>query len=444
MSVELLTHAAEQLDVDRKTFDRMTTVQDVAVVEVGDGAVFQRVFDVIPDETGDTQGGFRIETIPDDKVDGTFASDLEADRLEATALAAGMTPKLGFVLTCLRIAIERGMIPEAFSVPMAGGVKAKLSMLESVYNDKEALGHVLDNVVDGHRARLLAGDGIGPDMNVSQAMMLHMAEYAETKNSKLRHHFTCKPNGLPGRFEATGRFGVQSFYRLRNLLGTEIPDENKTVIVQGQGAAGDPATEHVHKVLGPDGYRLKGIGDANVAVIANNPDEGLKPNRDYAVDGRGHIIFWNKDTTSVHDKDELLHHQAGVKILAATGNVVTKDNVDSVLKDTEAIIEIANGGINAAVAKEIEVTHPKLIVSPVPFASAGGVVTSLLERHRPSIEKELGRKITPEDVMHILTQLAIVGAEIQVQECESRSIGAFTADYGLGLREQYDIDPIAA
>lgn len=439
MSSLLVAHAAEHLGADHETFERMTHPDDVIPIPVGERFVAFRSRDFIPSETGHTQGGFRIKRFDDSELNGQTPLDLDADEREARELSADMTPKLGFILRSLRIGIERGVIDPAFSLPETGGAKCVLSLPNSVYQNSDQLGDYLDTLVDNYMHGFVAGDGFGPDMGVDSAKMRHMSQRAAEVFPDLEHHFTNKPNGFPGRESATGDLSVSALYQTLTQKNVDVPHDKRTIALQGLGSAGGWAERKIQELMAPDDYRVVAVADADMGLVAKDQNRGIVQDKDYLVDVRGRII--TNSATLEHadfiEPKDILYQDAGIKIAAAIGGVIGKKNWRQVAEGTIAIGEIANLGIDADAALEIEKEQPGLEIVPVPLMSAGGVIISLFERHRNTIESKLGREVTAEDTKHIITQLAKIGAEILAKERDAEMVGSFTGAYRVGLDEQY-------
>jgi glutamate dehydrogenase/leucine dehydrogenase len=425
MSSLLVAHAAEQLDADQNTFERMIHPDDVVPIPVNGRFTAFRSLDFIPDETHQTQGGFRIKRFDDSRLNGHTPIDFEADEREARELSADMTPKLGFILRCLRVGIERGEIDPAFSIPRTGGAKCVLSMPNSIYGDEGALNDHLNSLVDNYMPGFKAGDGFGPDMGVSPGMMQHMSHRAVG----FENHFTNKPNAFPGRDSATGDLGISALHQTLLQKNVDIPYDRKTIVIQGLGSAGGWAEKRVQEEMVPDGYRVVAVADQNMGLVARDRNRGIKQDLDYAVDEKGRIYYQNLDTARYVPAKDILYQDAGVKVLAAIGGVITPRNWEVVTEGTVAIGEIANLGVDAEAALAIEREAPELTVVPVPLISAGGVIISLFERHRAKIEHELKRPVTAEDTKHIVSVLAMIGAVILIDDCERELVCDLSLSY---------------
>jgi len=431
MSGILVSHASSMLEADPTTLARMNRPDAVHLIPVSDGSEAYRALDYIPDETGDTQGGFRITVMDDEKLTANRAAVLAADRQEAIDLSEDMTPKLGFMLRCLRIAIERGRVDPAFAMRKTGGAKAKWTVPASV---------------DASTRIVRAGDGFGPDRGVSPAMMERMSGRA-AKNEVasdepyvgLHTHYTCLPDGFPGRFGSTGWFGISTMDQAMTQANLDIPPKDKTLLVQGVGAAGGQALEAAKQILEPQGFRTVVVSDVNVALVARDYDVGIRQDVDYSIDSRGRLENWDPTTADPIPAEEALVQRAGAKLLAAAEGQITRHNRAKVLQGVHVLGEIANLGVDGDAALDIETENPDTLVVPVPLASGGGVLFSLFERNRAEIEAKLGRPVTAEDSMHILAEVAMIGAELMLAEREQYGIGSFSAAYKIGLAEQYDL-----
>jgi glutamate dehydrogenase (NAD(P)+) len=210
-----------------------------------------------------------------------------------------------------------------------------------------------------------------PDINTNPEMMAWIMDtYSMIKGHTELGVVTGKPvevGGSVGRVEATGR-GV--FYIMEETL-KQLKRKCKgiTIALQGFGNVGSNFALYAHQA----GAKVVSITDAFGGV--HNPD-GLDIPKliGYASQHPRKSVegYPGLDTIT---NEELLKSDVDVLAPCAIGEVITKDNADSI--NADIIIEGANGPTTAN-ADEI-LQERKIIVVPDILTNAGGVTVSYLE-----------------------------------------------------------------
>jgi len=210
-----------------------------------------------------------------------------------------------------------------------------------------------------------------PDMNTNEQTMAWMMD---TYSMHMRQTVTAVVTGKPiniggsrGRREATGR-GVMIVCD-EALKKFNMTREGTRVIIQGFGNVGSNAA----KLMADAGYKIIGIAEYNGGLYnANGIDiDALLEYRD-RNSSRGIVGFPGAEA---EDSSHLLVTACDILIPAATENVITSQNADSI--KAKIICEGANGPTTAA-ADEI-LADKKVFVIPDILANAGGVTASYFE-----------------------------------------------------------------
>ncbi len=221
-----------------------------------------------------------------------------------------------------------------------------------------------------------------PDMYTTPEMMGWMAdEYAKIVGEYTPAMITAKPiekGGIEGRTEATGLGG---FYVLQNLAERERLDPKQTkVAVQGIGNVGYYIARYAHDA----GYRVIAIADSRHAI---KNDQGI--DIDTAVEfKKSHGSFEGMPGATVISNNELLALPVDVLIPAATENVITSENAETIR--AKYILEMANGPVTDEADAVLE--REGVVVIPDVLANSGGVTVSYFEwyqnMHREQWTKE--------------------------------------------------------
>jgi glutamate dehydrogenase (NAD(P)+) len=214
-------------------------------------------------------------------------------------------------------------------------------------------------------------DVAAPDVNTNEQTMAWMMD---TYSMHMRQTVTAVVTGKPiniggsrGRREATGR-GVMIVCD-ESLKKFNMSRESTRVIIQGFGNVGSNAA----KLMSDAGYKIVGIAEYNGGLYNSHgiDIDGLLEYRD-RNNNRGIVGFPGAEAA---DSRELLVTACEILIPAATENVITSQNADSI--KAKIICEGANGPTTAA-ADEI-LADKKVFVIPDILANAGGVTASYFE-----------------------------------------------------------------
>ncbi len=209
-----------------------------------------------------------------------------------------------------------------------------------------------------------------PDVNTDSRVIDWMVdEYSKLTGDTTRASFTGKSlaaGGSQGRPAATGRGGVIA---LREVLKHyHEAGQPLTVAIQGFGNVGSyfaTVSEHDHP-----NWKLVAVSDSKTAIYNAG---GLS----------GQAVASHKQTGQLADlpgvtvisANELLSLDVDVLVLAALGDAVTEDNVDTI--KARYLVELANGPINEAAYDRLNNRGATAI--PDIIANAGGVIVSYLE-----------------------------------------------------------------
>ncbi len=212
-----------------------------------------------------------------------------------------------------------------------------------------------------------------PDVNTDGRIIDWMVdEYERLTDHTNKASFTGKTlgnGGSAGRDAATGYGGVVALQELLNRLGEA--DRELTIAVQGYGNVGSffclkSEQSHPH-------WKLLAVGE--VEGVLYDPD-GLSARQLTAnkADGKRFTDYRSPAAKIISDK-ELLGADVDVLVLAALGDVITKEN----MRDVRAkyILELANGPIDERAYNYL--SHYGVIILPDIIANAGGVIVSYLE-----------------------------------------------------------------
>jgi glutamate dehydrogenase/leucine dehydrogenase len=212
-----------------------------------------------------------------------------------------------------------------------------------------------------------------PDVNTDGRIIDWMVdEYSKLTGDTSKASFTGKTlgnGGSKGRDAATGYGGVIALHELLHRLGKA--DEELTIAIQGYGNVGSffcLKAEELHPH-----WKVVAVGEVDANLY--NP-EGLsalrltahkgsdKPFKDYEAPG----------TTTITN-EELFGADVDVLVLAALGDVITKENMRNV--KAKYILELANGPVDERAYHYL--SHYGVVILPDIIANSGGVIVSYLE-----------------------------------------------------------------
>ena len=211
-----------------------------------------------------------------------------------------------------------------------------------------------------------------PDVNTDSRVIDWMLdEYENLTGDETKATFTGKSlanGGSEGRDAATGRGGVIAVREVLKHLGQA--GKPLTYAVQGFGNVGSFFATVAAKDQ-PE-WKLVAASDSQAAVY--NP-EGLDAAQlDSFKQGRGRFQDYT-DGAKVITNDDLLALDVDVLVLAALGDAVTEQNMQSI--KAKYIVELANGPVNDPAHDYL--TKQGTTVIPDIVANAGGVIVSYLE-----------------------------------------------------------------
>ena len=208
-----------------------------------------------------------------------------------------------------------------------------------------------------------------PDVNTNEQVM---AWIMDTYSMHMRQTVTSVVTGKPvniggsrGRREATGR-GV-SIICDKALRYLKVPRDGCRVIVQGFGNVGSNAA----LLLQEKGYRIIGVVEYDGALYNSN---GIDVGSLIEYRQRNGSVLGFKGAEA-RESDEVFASECEILIPAATENVITSRNAESIR--AKIVCEGANGP-TTAVADDI-LSQKRIFVIPDILANAGGVTASYFE-----------------------------------------------------------------
>ncbi len=216
----------------------------------------------------------------------------------------------------------------------------------------------------------------GPDVGTPSEVLDWMADEFEKHTGDMsKAAFTGKTvgkGGSLGREQATGRGGM---IVLREYLKSKnIDPRTITVAVQGVGNVGFWFAKLAEQKLG---VRVVAVSDSKRTLVVKN----FTHNRDVLsleeYNGHKHGLIEDLDSkhTEFLERDAVLSLPVDILVLAALGDVVTEENVNSVQANT--ILELANGPVTDAAHERFLQSGGEIL--PDVVSNAGGVVVSYLE-----------------------------------------------------------------
>jgi glutamate dehydrogenase (NADP+) len=212
-----------------------------------------------------------------------------------------------------------------------------------------------------------------PDVNTDGRIIDWMVdEYQKLTNDTSKASFTGKTlanGGSKGRDAATGYGGVIALYELLRRLGKA--DAELTVAIQGYGNVGSffcLKAEQLHP-----NWKLLAAGEAD-GVLYGPAGLSARQLTAHKAAGKQFKDYRSGGITTISN-EELLSADVDVLVLAALGDVITKDN----MRDVQAkyILELANGPVDERAYDYL--SHYGVVILPDIIANAGGVIVSYLE-----------------------------------------------------------------
>ncbi len=210
-----------------------------------------------------------------------------------------------------------------------------------------------------------------PDMGTNgQVMAWMMDTYSSLKGYSVPGVVTGKPveiGGSLGRAEAPGRGVVYCIMEAADRLGWKL-DDKITVAIQGFGQVGNAAARKIAKI----GCRLIAVGD-HTTTLYNEKGFSYESLEAWVKKNR-FLQGYPEGETIAHD--DLITLKCDILIPAATGGVITKDNVKKL--KCRMIAEGANGPTTSEANHVLE-AQSDIFVIPDILANAGGVTVSYFE-----------------------------------------------------------------
>jgi glutamate dehydrogenase/leucine dehydrogenase len=209
-----------------------------------------------------------------------------------------------------------------------------------------------------------------PDVNTDSRIIDWMTdEYSLLTGDTTKASFTGKSianGGSLGRDAATGRGGVIATAEVLAKLGKK--NTPLTYALQGFGNVGlffaeIASAEYPH-------WKMVAASDSGAALI-NQAGLDVTNLAAYKAEKKRFADFENFVATN----DQLLALPVDILVLAALGDAVTEENVDTI--QAKYIVELANGPINEKAAALLD--SRGVVVLPDIIANAGGVIVSYLE-----------------------------------------------------------------
>ncbi len=212
-----------------------------------------------------------------------------------------------------------------------------------------------------------------PDVNTNATIIDWMVDEYELQTGDKSHaSFTgksIKNGGSAGRDAATGRGGVIVLRELLKHMGKQ--DEIITMGVQGFGNVGSFFGVVAEKEQ--PNWRLTAATDSSGGPFKAG---GLSADEvDKFKKNTGPLKDYQTLEAKTISNDDLISLDVDVLVLAALGDVITKDNMDQV--KAKMILELANGPVSEVAYEHL--IQRGVIIIPDVLANAGGVIVSYLE-----------------------------------------------------------------
>ena len=339
----LIAQAGKKLGIDEPTVATLLqpNAQHAFDITLDDGQSFKAYRVQHNNKRGPYKGGIR------------FHPDVNLD--EVTALATLMSFKTA-----------------AVGLPLGGGKGGVAVNPRSL--SREQLEELSRKYVQGLAEHIGPDKDVpAPDVNTDPRIIDWMVdEFKNLTGDTTQASFTGKSlehGGSLGRDAATGRGGVIVLNEVLKLANKA--DKPLTYAVQGYGNVGSffgtvAANDHAN-------WKLVAASDSTTCL---HDADGLDAQKlaQYKADGNSFKDFSGAGLTQLSNQ-ELLELDVDVLVLAALGDVVTKDNVDTIR--AKYVLELSNGPVEAAAIEPLEAKG--ITVIPDILANAGGVIVSYLE-----------------------------------------------------------------
>lgn len=264
-----------------------------------------------------------------------------------------------------------------------------------------------------------------PDVNTNSTIIDWMVdEFSKLTGDETKASFTGKSignGGSLGRDAATGRGGVFATAELLQHEG--LADKEVTVAVQGYGNVGAffatvAAKDHPN-------WKLVAVSDSASGLKSS---DGLNAQElsDYK-ENRGKFSEYAGENVEHISNEELLALDVDVLVLAALGDAVTEDNMESL--NARYVIELANGPVNEAAYQHL--TEKGLTILPGIIANAGGVIVSYFEW----VQNRQSESWTEETVNDKLREYMVRAMKELLATAEKEQVDLTVAAYINALRK---------
>lgn len=343
-----------------------------------------------------------------------------------------------------------------------GGAKGAIKVNAKAYSPEQ-----LERITRRYTAELIKKNFIGPALDVpapdygsGAREMAWISDTYQAFHPEQIDALGCVTGksvgqgGIRGRTEATG-LGV--FYGTRELcnnaedmaaIGLSPGIDGKTFVVQGLGNVG----YHAAKFFTEAGAKMIGVCEYEGSIADAN---GIDLERLVAFRKERGSIMGFPGSIGLPTRESGLELVCDILIPAALENQITDENAPRV--NAKIIAEAANGPITAAA--EVVLQQKGIIVIPDIYINAGGVTVSYFEwlknlsrvrfgriekrfeqsafdRILDVVEKETGRKLTPEE--RALASRGADETDLVYSGLEETMIIAFQQIREIGKREGVD------
>lgn len=325
------------------------------------------------------------------------------------------------------LALLMSLKTAAVGIPMGGGKGGV------VFDPREHNDDHVEEVARGYVKQLHPHIGPqkdvpAPDVNTNaQIIDVMVDEFEKITGDTTKASFTgksLKNGGSLGREEATGRGGM---IVLKEYLAAAGKDPREvTVAVQGVGNVGFWFAKLAEEELG---IRVVAVSDSKrtlaVKDFQSNSDRlALEP---YQGHKKGLIEDLDDSHTTFLGRDDILTLPADVLVLAALGDVVTEENVDSV--SAQVILELANGPVSDEAHTTL--VERKQVVIPDVIANSGGVIVSYLEW----LQNLEGETWSEPKVNRRLEHILAASAQRMLERAKKENVSLKEAAFMLALKE---------
>lgn len=340
---ELIKKAAKHLDLsDEDTaYVLKANAEHVFEIELSNGSKHKAYRVQHNNKLGPYKGGIR------------FHSDVDLD--EVRALATLMSLKTA-----------------AVGLPLGGGKGGiavdpkKLSKAELEELSRKYAAHLAPHIGPDK-------DVPAPDVSTNASIIDWMVdEFERVTGDTSKASFTGKSienGGSEGREAATGLGGIFALREVLKFLAYDRKD--LTVAIQGFGNVGlffgTQLETYLPKLLVT--AASDSSGGAASAFGFDSSELAV-----YKQAGKRLIDYTSDDSVQLKGED-ILYEEVDVLVLAALGDVITKDNMKKVR--AKIILELANGPIDETAYEYL--TKKGVVIIPDILANAGGVIVSYLE-----------------------------------------------------------------